>query len=93
MVLVVKAVISLVSEPVPDPLFVFDAEIVGELVVLQHIPLTVIGEPPSDEIVPPLEALVTKILLTAVVVLTTGSEMDVVNVISFPYPVPSELVA
>jgi hypothetical protein len=41
---------------------------VGLVFVFQQIPLTVTGDPPSDVIVPPLEAVVLVIEETAVVV-------------------------
>ena len=67
-VLGVNPIRLLLNEPVPVPSFVFASLIVGLFAVLQQTPLAEIGEPPSDEIIPPLVAVVVVMLLTEVVV-------------------------
>ena len=77
--------------PVPVPLLVLLSLIVGLCTVLQHTPLAVTGEPPSDVILPPLTAVVVVIFATADVV--KPGIFVVVKETSLPYPVPVLLMA
>jgi hypothetical protein len=61
----------LVNVPDPEPSEVFVPVIVGFWLVLQQTPLAVTGAPPSEEIVPPLVAVVW-VMFVAVVVTTIG---------------------
>jgi hypothetical protein len=61
-----------VKLPVPVPLVVFESAVVGAVEVLQHTPLAVTAEPPSEVILPPVEAVVAVISITGEVD-TTGS--------------------
>ena len=82
----------LLNVPVPVPLFVFvPSATVGFVFVLQHTPLAVTGDPPSEEMLPPDKAVVGAIDVTGLVVRTGG--FIVVKGISFPYPVPAPFVA
>jgi hypothetical protein len=67
---------------------------VGFVLVDQTTPLEVIAAPPSEEIFPP-EMAVVVVMELADIVLTVGRTNDVlaVKIISFPYPVPTLLVA
>ena len=67
---------------------------VGFELVDQTIPLEVTADPPS-ELILPNEVAVVVVIEFAEVVLTIGRPVDVlvVKVISFPYPVPTLLVA
>ena len=65
----------LVKVPIPVPSAVKLLANVGLILVLQQIPLTVTGDPPSDVIVPPLEAVVLVIEETPVVV-SVGNWFD-----------------
>ena len=78
-------VILLVNMPVPVPsiVFVFN-EIVGFAVVLQHKPLAVMVAPPSDDMFPPLVAVVFKMLLIEVVETVGIAIGNVLNVRSEP---------
>ncbi len=83
------------KEPMPVPLLVLvDKDTVGDKLVDHTTPLVVTAAPPSAVIFPPEVADVIVIEL-ADIVLTVGrtTGMLVVNVISFPYPVPALLVA
>jgi hypothetical protein len=66
---------------------------VGVVVVAQQTPLAVIAPPPSEDIVPPEVAEVRSIKLISVVVKVDKVTGEVVRVTSFPYAVPSLLVA
>ena len=54
----------LVKAPVPEPLVVFEPEVVGTGDVLQHTPRAVTLNPPSLVMVPPQVAVVVKISVT-----------------------------
>ena len=84
-----------VKEPIPVPFDVFvESEIVGDGDVDQTTPLIVTFDPPSDEIFPPLTAVLEVMELTgAVVRVGTTTAGVVLKVNSFPYPVPALLVA
>ena len=84
--------IELTKLPIPLPSVVLLLEIVGPVVVPQHTPLAVINPPPSTVIFPPDVAVVEVITVTAAVV-RIDRLATVVNWISFPYPVPTLLVA
>ena len=60
--------------------------------MLQQTPLAEMDALPSDVIVPPLDALLAEIAVTAVVV-RVGTRAGVVKVASFPYVVPKRFVA
>jgi hypothetical protein len=81
--------------PVPEPSLLFVLkEIVGLVLVDHTTPLEVTTEPPSELTFPPEVAVVVVMELEDTVLnvgRTTG--VLVVNVISFPYPVPALLVA
>jgi hypothetical protein len=62
--------------PVPSEVFVLRV-VVGFVVVPHTIPLAVTADPPSDDISPPLEAVVDAMELAAVVAARVG----VVNVV------------
>jgi hypothetical protein len=66
-------ILSVHGPPVAQPSVVLvESAVVGLVDVFQTIPLTVIVDPPSDEIVPPPTADVEVILVTGVVVTTVG---------------------
>ena len=88
-----KPVTVLVNVPVPVPSEVLLLLIVGPVVVLQHTPRAVIGDPPSDVIVPPAMAAVVAIPLGVVVVRLTMTVSGVMNATSLPYTVPLAFVA
>ena len=84
----------LVKDPVPVPSLVWLPVITGEVAMLQQTPLAVTVAPPSDVTLPPLVAAVEVIFVTAAVVTVGGFPADgVVKDNSFPYEVPSQLVA
>ena len=58
--------------PKPEPLVVLLLFMVGDLLVDQHTPLLVIGDPPSLDIVPLQIALLPVILETVVVFIRIG---------------------
>lgn len=93
MVFAVNPVILLAKLPVPVPSVVLLSVIVGEALVLQQTPRAVTLKPPSEVMLPPLEAVVSPILVTAVVVNSGTGNGSVVNDITLPYPVPASLVA
>lgn len=64
---------ELLKEPVPVPLDVLLLAVVGFCEVLQHTPLVVTDEPPSEITLPPDAAVVRVIMLTALV-LIVGTE-------------------
>ena len=76
----------LTNTPIPTPSIVWLLVVVGFDEVLQHTPLAVTVDPPSDVTFPPLLAVVCVVLVTAVVVTVgrTGFGESVVNVTSFP---------
>jgi hypothetical protein len=74
------------------PLVVLFPEMVGPVVLPQQTPCAVIAAPPVAVTVPPEFAVVAVIELIAVVV-TDGTSINVVKLISFPYEVPIALVA
>ena len=83
------------KEPLPVPFKVFvGSEISGLGFVDQTTPLAVIGDPPSEVILPPLFAADEVMALTGRVVME-GSEgaVTVLKDSSFPYPVPALFVA
>lgn len=82
------------NEPVPDPSVVLEFEVVGFELILQHTPLAVTEDPPSDVTLPPPVAVVVDIA-EGVIVVTVGETIfaGVVKVISEPYDVPSEFDA
>jgi hypothetical protein len=51
---------------------VFESAVEGPGDVLQHTPFAVIEDPPSDDAIPPVAALV-KVILVTVEVLNTGT--------------------
>jgi hypothetical protein len=63
-----RPVIELAYEAVPDPSFVWFPLTTGFKAVDQHMPLAIIGEPPSNETTPPLTAVLEVIDVTAAVV-------------------------
>ena len=65
--LLVKVVV-----PVPSEVK-FPAPKTGLALVLQQTPFAVIGDPPSEVIVPPLVALFAEVTVTALVDATTGA--------------------
>lgn len=79
--------------PVPEPSVVELFAVVGLVLVDQQIPLAVTDAPPSSLILPPDDADVKVIELTAVVVNVGNWRSWVVNVTSLPYAVPTLLVA
>jgi len=81
----------LVKLPLPDPSVVMLFAIVGLCNVLQHMPRTVTGEPPFEDIFPPDIAVLVAISEIAAVT-TVGTTAAVVKVRSLPYDVPAELV-
>ena len=85
----------LVKLPEPVPSEVLLLLVVGPELVFQQIPRAVTEAPPSLVIFPPLVAVVWVIDVIAVVVSvgTTGVDGFVVKVTSFPYAVPTLLVA
>ena len=84
--------IELVKLPKPVPFVVMLFEIVGEDEIFQQTPRAVTAAPPSLVIVPPLEAVI-DVIAEITVVLMVGKVADVVKVNSFPYAVPTLLVA
>jgi hypothetical protein len=78
-----KLVSELVKLPMPVPSTVLGLAIVGTT-THQHTPRAVIGEPPSEVIVPPLWADVGVMRLTAVV-----ESIGIIGGVVFP-PFPSE---
>ena len=93
MVLAVRPVILLVKLPVPVPSVDLLSVIVGVVPVLQQTPRAVTVKPPSEVMLPPLEAVVSPIPVTTVVVNSGTGKGSVVNDIALPYPVPALLVA
>ena len=73
----------LVKEPVPEPSVVFEFAVVGLAVVLQHTPLAVTADPPSDVMLPPLLAAVEVTDVTSAVV-NAGATAPVLKLRSFP---------
>jgi hypothetical protein len=69
--------------PVPSEVFVLRV-VVGFVVVPHTIPLAVTADPPSDDISPPLEAVVDAMELAAVVAAMVGATASVVKLISAP---------
>jgi hypothetical protein len=78
--------------PVPVPFVVLESPVVGEVEVDQQTPLAVTGDPPSDDMLPPLEAVLDVIEVIPVVV-NVGITAVVVKLNSLPYEVPTEFVA
>ena len=81
--------------PIPFPFVVFVVRLtVGFGLADQTTPLVVTFEPPSDEIFPPLTAVLEVMEVTGVVIrVGTTAAVVVLKVSSFPYPVPALLVA
>ena len=79
--------------PVPVPSDVLELAVVGPVVVAQQTPFAVMAPPPSAVIFPPETAVDKVIEVTAVVVRVAPNTGLVVNEISFPYAVPTLLVA
>jgi hypothetical protein len=71
-----------VPEPVPVVVFVLRA-IVGLVVVFQTIPLAVTVDPPSEDMFPPLVAVVEAMELAAVVAAKVGV-VSVVKLVCVP---------
>ena len=92
MVPAVSPVIELVKVPVPVPSDVLLSLVVGLADVLQHTPLAVIEAPPSEVTFPPLVALV-EVTEDIAEVVTVGAVVEVENVRSLPYVVPTLFVA
>ena len=88
-----SGVILLVKLAEPVPSDDLAPAIVGVGDVDQHTPFSVIVAPPSDEILPPEDADVSVIDVTATVPRVGAEATDVVNAISLPYEVPAEFVA
>jgi hypothetical protein len=82
-----------VNAPVPVPSVVIELVIVGPVVVAQQTPLAVTVPFPSLDIFPPETADVNVIDVIAVVVKVATTIGVVVKVTSFPYAVPTLLVA
>ena len=84
-----------VPDPVPSDVLVVRAT-VGPVAVLQQMPRAVTGAPPSEVMLPP-EVTVVEPIVPAAVVVSVGktgfTAIVVVKVSSFPYEVPSLLVA
>ncbi|MBK7712987.1 MAG: hypothetical protein IPJ37_20165 [Bacteroidales bacterium] len=81
-----------VPVPVPSEVLVTKST-VGLAVVDQQIPLAVTAAPPSVEIFPPEAAVLNEIAETAVVARVGTTSSLVVTDTSFPYAVPTLLVA
>ena len=82
----------LTNEPVPVPSDVLvGREIVGLMEVSQTTPLAVTLASPSEEMLPPLEAVVW--VMEEMEVVVKVGEIKVVNVSSAEYAVPVALVA
>ena len=77
-------VMLLVKVPVSVPSAVWLSLMVGLADVLQHTPLAVTENPPSDVTFPPLEAVVVVMEDAAVVVTVGAVAEEVVKVISLP---------
>jgi hypothetical protein len=82
-----------VKLPVPVESVVKELAMVGVDVVAQQTPLAVMAPLPSAVIFPPETAVVKVIAETSVVVRVGITIGVVVNVTSFPYAVPTLLVA
>ena len=83
----------LMKLPVPVESVVKELVVVGVEVVAQQTPLAVMAPFPSEVIFPP-ETAVVKVIEETIVVVTVGTTIGVVvNVTSFPYAVPTLLVA
>jgi hypothetical protein len=82
---VVRPVMELVNEPVPVPSLVQVPPTTGLADVLQQTPLAVTDAPPSDVILPPLEAAdcVIPVIADVVIVGAIGAA-NVVNCTSLP---------
>ena len=78
--------------PIPLPSIVCGSEIVGLVDVLQHTPLAVMVDPPSELIVPPDVADIVVISDTPAVEIV-GKVVKEVNTSSLPYSVPALFVA
>ena len=63
----------------PVPSKVFELAVVGVWVVAQQTPRAVMAAPPSDEIVPPLVAVM-EVIADAAIVEIVGTDFMVVNV-------------
>ena len=71
--------------PVPVPVVVLVVSaVVGLVVVFQTIPLAVTVDPPSEDMFPPLVAVVEVMELAAVVAAKVGATASVVKLISAP---------
>jgi hypothetical protein len=81
-----------VKLPVPEPSVVWEPEMVRLGEVPQQTPLAVTVAPPSLVTFPPLVAAVC-VMPDVAVVVTDGKAAEVVNVCSFPYAVPTLLMA
>jgi hypothetical protein len=78
--------------PMPVPFEVLLSEVVGLLLVFQQIPLIIMEDVPDEEISPP-QIAEDVVILEIIEVVSVGSKVNVVNIISFPYAVPELLVA
>ena len=74
---------ELVKLPIPIPSAVLLSAVVGDVVVLQHIPLVVMALPPSAVMFPP-EVAETEVIAVMAVVVRVGKVATVVNDTSFP---------
>ena len=75
------------NDPFPDPSMDLEFKIVGFILRPQHTPFAVIGEPPSEAMFPPLNAVVTEVAIGAVVVRVGKIATDaVVNEVEVLYP-------
>lgn len=74
---------ELVNIPLAEPSVLFELDVVGFCVVLQHIPREVIAEPPSLVIFPPPEAVVA-VTMAAAEVESVGISAETVSVTAFP---------
>jgi hypothetical protein len=83
---------ALVKDPAPEPSAVQESPVSGLADAAQHTPLAVTVAPPSEETLPPEDAVV-RVMSVISVVETVGRSARVVNSRSCPYAVPSELVA
>jgi hypothetical protein len=74
----------LVKLPAPVPSVVLELLVVGDGVVAQQTPFSVIAAPPSVEILPPDDAELSVIEVTATVVRVGATGALVVNTTSLP---------
>ena len=92
--MVSKEVNEEVNIPLPEPLVdLAESWTVGKLVVPHTTPLAETSPPPSEVIFPPELTEFPVVLSEISIVVKTAKFAGVVNMISFPYPVPLLFVA